>query len=224
MNALLEVRDLDVRYGARRVVDGVSFTVGAGEAVGLVGPSGCGKSTTALAVLGLLRPHSGSVRFSGVELTGLRARELRALRPRFQPVFQDAYGALSPRREVRHQIAEPLRVHGRWRAADGPARVDELLERVGLSPAHGRRLPHELSGGQCQRVSIARALATRPELLVLDEPTSALDPSLRAGILNLLMDLQDSLGVGFLLISHDHAAVHHVGDRILTMRDGRLVA
>ncbi|MFD8014244.1 ABC transporter ATP-binding protein [Streptomyces sp. NPDC058955] len=223
MNALLEVRDLDVRYGARRVVDRGSFTVGAGEAVGLVGPSGCGKSTTALAVLALLRPHSGSVRFAGTELTGLGERALRPMRRRFQPVFQDPYGALSPRREVRQQIAEPLRVHGLSSAVDGPARVDELLERVGLSPAHGRRLPHELSGGQCQRVAIARALATRPELLVLDEPTSALDPSLRAGILNLLMDLQDGLGVGFLLISHDHAAVRHVSDRVLTMKDGRLL-
>lgn len=224
MNPLLDVRDLGVRYGARQVVDRVSFTVGAGEAVGLVGPSGCGKSTTAQAVLRLLRPHSGSVRFDGVELTGLRERELRPLRPRFQPVFQDPYGALSPRRRVWHQIAEPLRVHGRWATADGPARVDELLELVGLAPAHGLRLPHELSGGQCQRVVIARALATRPELLVLDEPTSALDPSLRAGILNLLMDLQDGLGIGFLLISHDHAAVRHVSHRVLTMRDGRLLS
>ncbi|MFF7813438.1 ABC transporter ATP-binding protein [Streptomyces sp. NPDC007945] len=222
MNPLLDVRDLVVRYGARQVVHGVSFTVGAGEAVGLVGPSGCGKSTTALAVLRLLRPTAGTVRFAGVDLTHLPERELRRLRPRFQPVFQDTHGALSPRRRVRDQIAEPLRVHGRWSRAAGPARVDELMERVGLSPAHGPRLPHELSGGQCQRVVIARALATRPDLLVLDEPTSALDPSLRAGILNLLMDLRDSLGVGFLLISHDHAAVRHVSDRVLTMRDGEL--
>ncbi|MFH8254008.1 ABC transporter ATP-binding protein [Streptomyces roseolus] len=222
MNPLLDVRGLVVRYGARQVVDRVSFTVGAGEAVGLVGPSGCGKSTTALAVLRLLRPAAGTVRFAGVDLTHLPERELRRLRPRFQPVFQDPHGALSPRRRVRDQIAEPLRVHGRWSRADGPARVDELMERVGLSPAHGLRFPHELSGGQCQRVVIARALATRPELLVLDEPTSALDPSLRAGILNLLMDLQASLRVGFLLISHDHAAVRHVSDRVLTMRDGRL--
>ncbi|MFF9501121.1 ABC transporter ATP-binding protein [Streptomyces sp. NPDC014656] len=223
MNPLLEVRDLVVRYGTRKVVDRLSLTVGAGEAVGLVGPSGCGKSTTARAVLRLLRPHAGSVRFAGVELTGLPERELRRLRPRFQPVFQDPYEALSPRRRVRDQIAEPLRVHGRWDGTDGPARVEELLELVGLAPVHGERLPHELSGGQCQRVALARALATRPELLVLDEPTSALDPSLRAGILNLLMDLQDTLGVGFLLISHDHAAVRHVCDRVLTMRDGKLL-
>ncbi|MFF4174270.1 ABC transporter ATP-binding protein [Streptomyces sp. NPDC001744] len=223
MNPLLEVRDLVVRYGERRVVDGVSFTVGAGEAVGLVGPSGCGKSTTAQAVLRLLRPHSGSVRFDGVELTGLRERELRPLRLRLQPVFQDPYAVLSPRHRARTQIAEPLRVHGRRPGVNGAARVEELLELVGLSPAHGERLPHELSGGQCQRVAIARALATRPDLLVLDEPTSALDPSLRASILNLLMDLQDELGIGFLLISHDHAAVRHVSHRVLTMRDGKLL-
>lgn len=222
MNPLLDVRDLEVRYGARQVVNGVSFTVGRGEAVGLVGPSGCGKSTTALAVLRLLRPAAGAVRLAGIDVTDLPERELRLLRPRFQPVFQDPHGALSPRRRVRDQIAEPLRVHGRWSRTDGPARVDELMELVGLSPAHGPGFPHELSGGQCQRVVIARALATRPELLVLDEPTSALDPSLRAGVLNLLMDLQDSLGVGYLLISHDHAAVRHVSDRVLTMRDGRL--
>ena len=224
MSSLLEVRDLVVRCGERPVVDGVSFEVGAGESVGLVGPSGCGKSTTAAAVLRLLRPHSGSVRFAGIELTALRERELRPLRPRFQAVFQDPYGSLSPRRRVGDQIAEPLRVHGRGSAATARARADELLGLVGLGPAHGRRLPHELSGGQCQRVVIARALALGPELLVLDEPTSALDPSLRAGVLNLLMDLQEDLGLGFLFISHDHAAVGHVCDRVLRMRDGRLVS
>ncbi|MEU5220462.1 dipeptide/oligopeptide/nickel ABC transporter ATP-binding protein [Streptomyces sp. NPDC020807] len=224
MNALLDVRDLVVRRGGRTVLDGATFTVAAGETVGLVGPSGCGKSTTAAAVLRLLRPDSGSVRFDGVELTSLPERRLRALRPRFQPVFQDPYGALSPRRRVRDQIAEPLRVHGLWSAADGPARVEELLGLVGLDGALGARLPHELSGGQCQRVGIARALATRPELLVLDEPTSALDPSVRAGVLNLLMDLQDSLGIGSLFVSHDLPTVRHVCDRVLTLRDGRLVA
>ncbi|MFF6776884.1 ATP-binding cassette domain-containing protein [Streptomyces sp. NPDC012637] len=222
MSALLEVRDLVVRYGTRPAVDGVSFDVAAGESVGLVGPSGCGKSTTASAVLRLVRPDAGSVRFAGVELTALRERELRSLRPRFQPVFQDPYGSLSPRRRVREQIAEPLRVHGLWSATEGPARVDELLGLVDLDAGLGDRFPHELSGGQCQRVGIARALATAPDLLVLDEPTSALDPSLRAGVLNLLMGLQDALGVASLFISHDHAAVRHVCDRVLTMRDGKL--
>ncbi|WP_426402980.1 ATP-binding cassette domain-containing protein [Streptomyces sp. R-07] len=224
MSGLLEVRGLVVRRGARTVLDGVSFTVAAGETVGLVGPSGCGKSTTAAAALGLLRPDAGSVRFDGVELTALREREVRPLRRRFQPVFQDPHGALSPRRRIREQLAEPLRLHGLWSASDGPARVAELLGRVGLDPALGGRLPGELSGGQCQRVGIARALATRPELVVLDEPTSALDPSVRAGVLNLLMDLQDALGIGMLFISHDTATVRHVCHRVLTLREGRLDA
>ncbi|MGW0466333.1 ATP-binding cassette domain-containing protein [Streptomyces sp. NPDC003027] len=224
MNPLLDVRDLVVRYGSATVVDGVSFQVGAGETVGLVGPSGCGKSSTAAAVLQLRRPHSGSVRFDGLELTGLGGRELRAVRPRFQPVFQDPYGSLSPRRRIREQIAEPLRVQGRWSRTAGPGRVAELLDSVGLDDSHGERLPHELSGGQCQRAGIARALASEPDLLVLDEPVSALDPSLRAGVLNLLLDLQDRLGLGCLFISHDMAAVRHMSDRVLTMRNGKLVA
>ncbi|WP_282697302.1 dipeptide/oligopeptide/nickel ABC transporter ATP-binding protein [Streptomyces sp. CC208A] len=221
---LLHVRDLVVRFGERTAVDRIGFDVAAGETVGLVGPSGCGKTTTAAAVLRLLRPAAGSVRFDGIELTTLRERELRPLRARFQPVFQDPYGALSPRRRVRDQIAEPLRLHGLWTAETGPARVAELLSAVGLDASHGARRPYELSGGQCQRVGIARALATRPELLVLDEPTSALDPSRRAAVLNLLMDLQDELGLALLFISHDRTAVRHLCHRVLTMADGKLSA
>ncbi|MBT2439490.1 ABC transporter ATP-binding protein [Streptomyces sp. ISL-36] len=223
MNPLLDVRDLVVRYGAATAVDGVSFQVRAGETVGLVGPSGCGKSSTVAAVLQLRRPHGGEVRFDGLELTALSGRRLRAVRPRLQPVFQDPYGSLSPHRRVREQIAEPLRVQGRWSRSAGPDRVAELLDMVGLAPALGERLPHELSGGQCQRAGIARALASTPELLVLDEPVSALDPSLRAGVLNLLLDLQDRLGLGYLFVSHDMAAVRHLSDRVLTMRNGKLV-
>ncbi|MET9375270.1 dipeptide/oligopeptide/nickel ABC transporter ATP-binding protein [Streptomyces sp. NPDC002992] len=224
MNPLLDVHDLVVRYGAATAVDGVSFHVDAGETVGLVGPSGCGKSSTAAAVLRLRRPHSGSVRFDGLDLAALGERRLRAVRPRFQPVFQDPYGSLSPRRRIREQIAEPLRVQGRWSRPAGPERVAELLDMVGLDAALADRLPHELSGGQCQRAGIARALASSPELLVLDEPVSALDPSLRAGVLNLLLDLQDRLGLGYLFISHDMAAVRHLSDRVLTMRHGKIVA
>ncbi|GGT73197.1 MULTISPECIES: ATP-binding cassette domain-containing protein [Streptomyces] len=223
MTPLLDVRDLVVRYGAATAVDGVSFQVRAGETVGLVGPSGCGKSSTAAAVLRLRRPHAGEVRFDGLELTALSERRLRAVRPRLQPVFQDPYGSLSPRRRIRAQIAEPLRVQGRWSRPAGPERVAELLDMVGLDPVLGERLPHELSGGQCQRAGIARALASAPELLVLDEPVSALDPSLRAGVLNLLLDLQDRLGLGYLFISHDMAAVRHLSDRVLTMRAGKIV-
>jgi oligopeptide transport system ATP-binding protein len=220
--ALLDVRDLVVRYGTVTAVDHVSFTVDAGETLALNGPSGCGKSSTVAAVLQLRRPDGGRVRFEGRELTTLRERELRPLRPRMQPVFQDPYGSLSPRHRIRDAVAEPLRVQGLWDAT-GPARVAALLDRVGLDPAYGDRFPHELSGGQCQRAGIARALASEPRLLVLDEPVSALDPSVRAGVLNLLADLQDDLGLAYLFICHDRAVVRHFADRAVEMRGGRLV-
>ncbi|SPF03614.1 ATP-binding cassette domain-containing protein [Streptomyces sp. MA5143a] len=220
--ALLDVRDLVVRYGAVTAVDHVSFSVDAGETLALNGPSGCGKSSTVAAVLRLRRPDGGRVRFEGRELTTLSERELRPLRPRMQPVFQDPYGSLSPRHRIRDAVAEPLRVQGRWDAT-GPARVAALLDRVGLAPAYGDRFPHELSGGQCQRAGIARALASEPRLLVLDEPVSALDPSVRAGVLNLLAGLQDDLGLAYLFICHDRAVVRHFADRVVEMRGGRLV-
>ncbi|MEU0339744.1 dipeptide/oligopeptide/nickel ABC transporter ATP-binding protein [Streptomyces bobili] len=219
---LLDVRDLVVRYGSVTAVDGVSFALEAGETLALDGPSGCGKSTTALAVLQLRRPDGGGVRFEGRELTTLTERELRPLRPRMQPVFQDPYGSLNPRHRIRDAVAEPLKVQGRWTEGDGPARVAALLDRVGLDPSYGDRRPHELSGGQCQRAGIARALASEPRLLVLDEPVSALDPSVRAGVLNLLADLRDDLGLGYLFICHDRAVVRHFADRVVRMRDGRL--
>lgn len=222
-DALLDVRDLVVRYGTVTAVDHVSFTVDAGETLALNGPSGCGKSSTIAAVLQLRRPEGGEVRFEGRELTILSERELRPLRPRMQPVFQDPYGSLSPRHRIRDAVAEPLKVQGRWNTADGPDRVAELLDRVGLDPAYGDRFPHELSGGQCQRAGIARALASEPRLLVLDEPVSALDPSIRAGVLNLLADLQDELNLAYLFICHDRAVVRHFADRSIEMRAGRLV-
>ncbi|MGW7205337.1 ATP-binding cassette domain-containing protein [Streptomyces sp. NPDC054837] len=221
---LLDVRALVVRHGAVTAVDRVGFSLEAGETLALNGPSGCGKSSTALAVLQLRRPASGEVRFEGRELTTLTERELRPLRPRMQPVFQDPYGSLSPRHRIRDAVAEPLRVQGRWTAASGPARVAGLLDRVGLDPSYGDRYPHELSGGQCQRAGIARALASEPRLLVLDEPVSALDPSVRAGVLNLLADLQDELGLGYLFICHDRAVVRHFADRVLEMREGRITS
>ncbi|MFJ4204584.1 ATP-binding cassette domain-containing protein [Streptomyces sviceus] len=175
------------------------------------------REARALAVAALDR----EVRFEGRELTSLSDRELRPLRPRTQPVFQDPYGSLSPRHRIPDAAAEPLRVQGQGRRPT-PAQVAELLDRVGLDPSYGDRRPHELSGGQCQRVGIARALASGPRLLVLDEPVSALDPSVRAGILNLLADLQDELGLGYLFICHDRAVVQHFADRVLEMRDGRI--
>ncbi|GAQ57162.1 ATP-binding cassette domain-containing protein [Streptomyces acidiscabies] len=221
---LLDVRDLVVRYGSATAVDRVSFSLSAGETLALDGPSGCGKSSTALAVLLLRRPDSGEVWFEGQELTGLPERELRAVRPRMQPVFQDPYGSLSPRHRVRDAVAEPLKVQGRWDPVAGPARVAELLDRVGLDLSYADRRPHELSGGQCQRVGIARALASEPRLLVLDEPVSALDPSVRAGVLNLLADLRDELGLGYLFICHDRSVVRHFADRVVEMRDGRVTS
>ncbi|MER5290616.1 dipeptide/oligopeptide/nickel ABC transporter ATP-binding protein [Streptomyces pharetrae] len=221
---LLDVRDLVVRHGTVTAVDGVSFTLAAGETLALNGPSGCGKSSTAAAVLQLRRPDAGEVRFEGRELTSLTDRELRPLRPRMQPVFQDPYGSLSPRHRIRDAVAEPLKVQGRWTTAEGPARVAGLLDRVGLDPAYGDRRPHELSGGQCQRAGIARALASEPRLLVLDEPVSALDPSVRAGVLNLLADLQDELALGYLFICHDRAVVRHFADRVVELREGRVTS
>lgn len=230
MSALLSVRDLTVRYPRRPrrsepllAVDRVSFDVAAGETLALIGASGSGKSSTAAAVLMLRRPDGGEVRFDGHELTALDESALRPLRPAIQPVFQDPYGSLSPRLRVRDAVAEPLRVQGRWDPVDGPRRVDELLETVGLGHALGARLPHELSGGQCQRVGIARALASEPRLLVLDEPVSALDPSVRAGILNLLTDLQERLRLSYLFICHDLALVRHFAHRVSVMHDGRIV-
>ncbi|MFC0626414.1 ATP-binding cassette domain-containing protein [Kribbella deserti] len=228
--SLLEVQDLRVRYPARGrrtppvlAVDGVSFTVNAGQTVALVGESGSGKSSTASAILMLRRPEGGSVRFEGRELTGLNERELRAVRPGLQPVFQDPYGSLSPRKSAYDSVAEPLRVQGRWDPVAGPARVAELLDLVHLDRGVARRMPHELSGGQCQRVGIARALASDPRLLVLDEPVSALDPSVRAGVINLLTDLQEELGLGQLLICHDLALVRHVAHRVVVLHQGRIV-
>ncbi|MEU7282932.1 dipeptide/oligopeptide/nickel ABC transporter ATP-binding protein [Streptomyces sp. NPDC045431] len=227
---MLTVRDLTVRHPGRTrrsapvlAVDRVSFDVAAGETLALIGASGSGKSSTAAAVLMLRRPDGGEVWFDGRELTALDESALRPLRPAFQPVFQDPYGSLSPRLRVRDAVAEPLRVQGRWEAGTGPRRVAELLETVGLDPRLGDRLPHELSGGQCQRVGIARALASEPRLLVLDEPLSALDPSVQAGILNLLTDLQDRLGLAYLLISHDLAVVRHCAHRVAVLYDGRIV-
>ncbi|MGY0063803.1 ABC transporter ATP-binding protein [Streptomyces sp. LZ34] len=217
---LLKVTDLVVRYGHHTAVDKVSFEIHAGETLALIGPSGCGKSSTALAALALRHPDEGSVRFEGRELTVLRERELRRLRPRFQPVFQDPYGSLSPRLRARDAIAEPLRAQHRPPA---PGQVEKLLETVGLDPSLGDRLPHELSGGQCQRVGIARALAGEPRLLVLDEPVSALDPSVRAGVLNLLTALQEKRGLAYLFVCHDLALVRHFAHRVAIMRQGRIV-
>jgi oligopeptide/dipeptide ABC transporter ATP-binding protein len=207
-----------------KAVDGVSFEIAEGETLGLVGESGSGKSTVARLLLRLDRPTSGRVLFDGQDLAGLSPSELRRVRRRMQIVFQDPFSSLNRRRTVEQTVSLPLRVHRRGLGSVGRTeRVRELLELVGLRPQHASAYPRELSGGQCQRVSIARALALEPELVVLDEPVSAVDVSIQAQILNLLRDLQERLGLTYLFVSHDLAVVRYMSDRLAVMYGGRIV-
>ena len=206
---LLRVEHLVVEFpiagGRVHAVSDVSFDVVAGETLGLVGESGCGKSTTGRAVLQLPRPSSGSVRFEGTELTSLSGTELRRVRPRLQMIFQDPISSLNPRRRVFDIVAEPLAIAGVKDAVRH--RVNAMLEQVGLDPDAGERRPHQFSGGQCQRISIARALMLDPKVLICDEPVSALDVSVQAQILNLLEDMKARYGLTMVFIAHDLAVV-----------------
>ncbi len=205
-------------------VDGVDFTIARGETLALVGESGCGKSTVARLLVGLYQPSRGSVRFDGLDLHRTSGEPRERLRSRMQMIFQDPYASLNPRWRVSDIIAEPMRTHRTLEGREAlRARVGELLEQVGLSPNDASKYPHQFSGGQRQRLSIARALSARPEFLVCDEPTSALDVSVQAQVLNLMRDLQKSFGLTYLFISHNLAVVHHVADRVGVMYLGRIV-
>lgn len=206
-----------------RAVDRISLEVPHGETLGLVGESGCGKSTLARLILQLEKPSSGTMAFDGVDPANLGPAALKAARQRFQMIFQDPYASLNPRMRTRAIIAEALTNYKKGNAAEIHQRVDELAEQVGLGSFHLDRLPHELSGGQCQRIGIARAIALSPDLIVADEPVSALDVSIQAQILNLIVRLQARMGLTLVFISHDLSVVSHVADRVAVMYLGRIV-
>ena len=226
-DVLLRVKDLVVHFpaGRRRVVHAVSevtFDVVSGETLGIVGESGCGKSTVARAIIRLVDITAGEVLYEGRDLAGLEGEDLRRVRPQVQMIFQDPISSLNPRRRVRDVIAEGLAVWGDDIGSWSRDRIDELMDAVGVEARYGARRPHEFSGGQCQRIGIARALALDPKVLICDEPVSALDVSIQAQILNLLQDMKRRYGLTVLFISHDLSVVKNVSDRIVVMYLGKV--
>ena len=228
---MLEVKDLKMYFplksgllrrntGFIRAVDGVTFSVGRGETLGLVGESGCGKTTVGKCVVRLLRPTGGNICFENNDISGLKAKELKIYRKKMQIVFQDPFGSLNPRMTVAHIVGEGPVILGE---PSGEKRVAEILETVGLSPNDASRYPHEFSGGQRQRISIARALAVGPSFLVCDEPVSALDVSIQAQIINLLEELQEKFSLSLLFIAHDLSVVRHIADRVAVMYAGKVM-
>ena len=225
---LLEVQGLKKHFPLRggktvHAVDGISFSVGEGETLGLVGESGCGKSTAGKAILKLVEPTAGTIRLGGRDITGLSPREMRPYRRELQVIFQDPYSSLNPRMAAGAIVGEPLTNYGVARGKDLQERVAALFEKVGLRPEQMRRYPHEFSGGQRQRLGIARALALNPRLIVADEPVSALDVSVQAQVVNLLMDLQQEYRLSYLFIAHDLAVVRHISHRVAVMYLGEIV-
>ena len=231
---LLEVNDLKKHFpihkgvfskvsGQVYAVDGVSFSIGRGETLGLVGESGCGKSTVGRTLLRLLEPTSGSVRIGGEDITHLDGPHLLPYRRRMQMIYQDPYASLNPRMTAGEIVGEPMVVHQMGTTAERREKVASLFERVGLRPEAVHKYPHEFSGGQRQRIGIARALSLNPDLIVGDEPVSALDVSIQAQIINLLMDLQDEFGLSYLFVAHDLAVVEHISHRVAVMYLGRIV-
>lgn len=208
--------------GKVHAVDGVSFSLKAGETLGLVGESGCGKSTLGRTVIHLYEPTAGRVEFGGEDVTHLQGDRLFAFRRNVQMIFQDPYSSLNPRRTVYHIIEQPLKVHG-WDESQRRARVHELLEKIGFGAWVANRYPHEFSGGQRQRIAIARAIALKPKLVIADEPVSALDVSVQSQILNLMADLRDEMGMAYLFVAHNLAVVRHMASRIAVMYLGQIV-
>ena len=232
---LLEVRNLAMHFpvtegivmtrkiGDVKAVDGVDFTIGRGETLGLVGESGCGKSTVGRTLLKLLEPTDGTIKIDGEDITGLDSQAMLPYRRRMQMIYQDPYASLNPRMTAGEIVGEPLIVHNIGTPAERRERVAGLFERAGLRPEAANSYPHEFSGGQRQRIGIARALALNPELIVGDEPVSALDVSIQAQIINLLMELQDEFKLSYLFVAHDLAVVEHISHRVAVMYLGRIV-
>jgi oligopeptide/dipeptide ABC transporter ATP-binding protein len=233
-DALLSVRDVKKHFpirrgvlqrqvGAVRAVDGVSFDLQAGQTLGLVGESGCGKSTTGRVISKLEEPTAGSIKFDGEEISKFSRNAMRPLRSNIQIIFQDPYSSLNPRHTIGTIVGAPFRIQNAKTEHGVKAEVQQLLERVGLNPEHYNRYPHEFSGGQRQRIGIARAVALRPKLIICDEPVSALDVSIQAQVVNLLEDLQDEFGLGYLFIAHDLSVVRHIADRVAVMYLGKIM-